>query len=135
MEKYTIEDSDESETSNDNKILNHDKTYVFKDADIDADIDVDAYADIDADADDDDDDDLEIRLNRIEKKINLIYNILCKDVKPSNEHMNKHIQFIENTYDKLKKPINYVTDTINSYMISEKEELGEDDYNNKRLLK
>ena len=128
MEKYTIEDSDESETSNDNKILNHDKTHVFKDANIDADID----ADVDTEADDDD---LEIRLNRIEKKINLIYNILCKDVKPSNENMNKHIQFIENTYDKLKKPINYVTDTINSYMISEKEELGEDDYNDKRLLK
>ena len=142
MEKYTIEDSDESETNNDNKILNHDKTHVLKDADIELDIDVDIDADIDADADDDadintdaDDDDLEIRLNRIEKKINLIYNILCKDVKPSNENMNKHIQFIENTYDKLKKPINYVSETINSYMIRDKEELGEDDYNDKRLLK
>jgi len=120
MEKYTIEDSDESETSNDNKIMNHNKNH-------------DGNATID-DADIDDDVDLEIRLDRMEKKINLIYNILCKDVKPSNENMNKHIQFIEKTYDKLKHPINYVSNTINSYMLSDKQELGEDDYNNKRLL-
>ena len=44
MEKYTIGDSDESETSNDNKILNHDKTHVFKDADANIDIPLRSFA-------------------------------------------------------------------------------------------
>lgn len=52
---------------------------------------------------------------------------LSKNIKSMNEstsRMDNHIDFVENTYETLKKPLNYITDRVNrmsiGYIKSEK---------------
>ena len=53
-------------------------------------------------------DDIIKRLETIEKKLNIIND--------STSHMDNHIQFVENVYDKIKQPLAYATNKINYLM-------------------
>ena len=61
-----------------------------------------------------------IRLNTMEKKIDNINQqlidilILLNDNKRDCEKMSSHIDFIDGVYDKLKLPIDYVCNKMNS---------------------
>lgn len=66
-----------------------------------------------------DNEELKKRLDILEIKIDLIIDILRMNVEPNCEKMNKHIDFIDNVYDKLKTPLDYVSSMINSKCIEE----------------
>ena len=48
---------------------------------------------------------LEEKITRLEKKIDMLIDT-CS-------HMDNHINFVENTYDKFKTPLNFVADKVN----------------------
>lgn len=48
---------------------------------------------------------LDLILQRLEKKLDLIHQ--------NTKHMEEHINFVENTYDKVKTPFHYLMDKIN----------------------
>ena len=78
---------------------------------------------------------LDIKINRIDKKIdvlndklNNILDIIQKDIQPDCNKMVGHVNFVENVYDNLKKPINYIANKVNSIReIEMSQDLGEDD--------
>ena len=53
------------------------------------------------------------RLDKIEIQLNII-NEKQYDIDKSTKNMDNHIQFIENVYDKLKKPLLFATNKINN---------------------
>ena len=53
-------------------------------------------------------DDIIKRLEAIENKLNIIND--------STSHMDNHIQFVENVYDKIKQPLAYAANKITYYM-------------------
>ncbi len=55
------------------------------------------------------------RLERIEEKIDSIEK-KQNDIQNSTSHMDNHIQFIENVYDKVKQPLAYATNKLNNLM-------------------
>lgn len=69
-------------------------------------------------------DDLQKKLDRIERKLDFIITILHhdnKDIKENCKKMGNHIQFIENVYDSVRTPLNYLTNKVN-YMLGNKNE-------------
>jgi hypothetical protein len=68
---------------------------------------------------------IEKRLNILEKKLDLIINILNNDVKENCEKMGGHINFVEKVYDNVKNPLYYICNKINYITNGEKKELEE----------
>lgn len=48
------------------------------------------------------------------KMLNDILKLINNDVKKNCDKMNEHIEFVENVYDAVKSPLNYICNTINS---------------------
>jgi tetrahydromethanopterin S-methyltransferase subunit G len=48
------------------------------------------------------------------KLLNDILKLLNNDVKKKCDKMNEHIEFVENVYDAVKSPLNYICNSINS---------------------
>lgn len=63
---------------------------------------------------------LEIKLNKIEQKLDKIIELLEKDCKK----MVDHIDFVENVYDNIKMPFYYVMDKV-SLLVTDKKILRE----------
>lgn len=64
------------------------------------------------------------------KKINKILMELIKSVEKSNgscRKMEDHISFVECTYEKLRSPLDYITDRVNSFRGVEMNQLPETD--------
>ena len=61
---------------------------------------------------------LEIKLNKIEQKLDKIIELLEKDCKK----MVDHIDFVENVYDNIKMPFYYVMDKV-SLLVTDKKML------------
>ena len=53
------------------------------------------------------------RLEQIEKKLDLILELLQKDVQPNCQKMNTHINFIENVYENVKNPLGFICSKVN----------------------
>ena len=51
------------------------------------------------------------------KMLNDILKLISNDVKKKCDKMNEHIEFVENVYDAVKSPLNYICNTINSNTI------------------
>ena len=47
------------------------------------------------------------KINRLEVKINLILELLQKEVHPNCQKMGNHIDFVENVYDNVKNPLGF----------------------------
>ena len=61
------------------------------------------------------------KINNIEQQLNIIHNKLdsllnvCNiDIKENCNKMSHHIDFIENIYKSIKKPLNYLIDSLNN---------------------
>lgn len=68
---------------------------------------------------------LENKIDLILEKIDKMNEIVNNDVKENCEKMGEHIEFVEKVYKKVKRPMEYVTNSVN-YMIKAKpEELPE----------
>ena len=48
---------------------------------------------------------LENKIDELEKKIDIILNLLKYDIKENCNKMGKHIDFVENVYDNVKNPL------------------------------
>jgi archaellum component FlaC len=55
------------------------------------------------------------RLDKIEEKIDNLEHKQNK-IETNTEKMDNHIQFVENVYDKVKQPLLYVSNKVNSYI-------------------
>lgn len=55
--------------------------------------------------------DISVRIENIEKKLNLILEILEKNTEDCNK-MSSHIDFIETIYENVKNPLGYVCEKI-----------------------
>ena len=65
---------------------------------------------------------VEERLTNIEKKIDLLLEKMEISVKECNK-MGEHIDFIENVYDTVKKPLNFICDKVNIFSNNEQKQL------------
>jgi hypothetical protein len=54
------------------------------------------------------------KLDNNNKLLNEVLKILNNDVKNNCQKMNEHIDFVENVYDVVKSPLNYICNSINS---------------------
>lgn len=57
---------------------------------------------------------IEKNINNLDNKINLLINTINKDVKENCEKMSSHIDFIENVYENVKAPMDYICDKFNN---------------------
>jgi hypothetical protein len=57
-------------------------------------------------------------LNEINKKLDRIEERLIK-LERTQDKMDTHIDFIENVYENVKHPLNFVTNKINNYISNE----------------
>ena len=57
---------------------------------------------------------MEERLDQIEKKLDLILELLQEDVKKNCEKMGSHIDFVENVYDNVKNPLGFLCNKVNT---------------------
>jgi hypothetical protein len=74
---------------------------------------------------------LENQFKIIEKKLDKILEVLEKDCKK----MNDHIDFVENVYDNVKMPFYYIMNKVNYLVSSENKNILDSEHNNeKRLL-
>ena len=61
---------------------------------------------------------LESKCNEIEKKLDIIIELLTKNSKSCNK-MSEHIDFVENVYENVKHPLSFICNKINS-IVSQK---------------
>jgi len=74
---------------------------------------------------------LENQFKIIEKKLDKILEVLEKDCKK----MNDHIDFVENVYDNVKMPFYYIMNKVNYLVSSDNKGILDSEHNNeKRLL-
>ena len=59
--------------------------------------------------------DIEEKLNKIDKKVDLILELLDTDLKKNCEKMGNHIDFVETVYDKVRNPLGFMCNRINEY--------------------
>tara|TARA_Y100001958_G_C21126049_1_gene468763 strand:- start:10 stop:234 length:225 start_codon:yes stop_codon:yes gene_type:complete len=59
--------------------------------------------------------DTDERLEEIERKIDYIINLLENDIKKNCTKMGGHIDFVENVYDNVKNPLEYICNKVNYY--------------------
>jgi|TARA_A100001037_G_C15079185_1_gene603339 hypothetical protein len=57
---------------------------------------------------------IEERLSKIEEKIEIILDLLQKDVKPNCDKMGNHISFVEGVYDNVKSPLDFICNKVNN---------------------
>lgn len=60
---------------------------------------------------------LDEKLDKLEKKIDCILEILETKVSKECEKMSTHIDFIDKVYEKVKNPLNFITNKINHVYI------------------
>lgn len=58
-------------------------------------------------------DEIILRLNRVEDKVDKIIHILEGSLKQNCEKMGEHINFVENVYENVKHPLNYLCNKVN----------------------
>ena len=58
---------------------------------------------------------LNLKLDKINDKLDSIMDILNRDVKEKCDKMGEHIDFIENVYDNMKNPLGYLCNRLNSF--------------------
>jgi len=58
---------------------------------------------------------LERKFDKIDKKLDLILEILNKDLKKNCKKMGEHIDFVENVYDNVKNPLGFLCNKINYF--------------------
>jgi hypothetical protein len=56
---------------------------------------------------------LEDKISNMDSKLNKIINLLENDVSKNCKKMNTHIDFIENVYENVKHPLNFVCSQFN----------------------
>lgn len=56
---------------------------------------------------------VEQRLDAIESKVDMILELLQKDVQPNCQKMNTHINFVENVYENIKNPLGFICCKVN----------------------
>lgn len=54
------------------------------------------------------------KLEMIETKVDMIYDLLSNDIKPDCNKMGNHIDFVEQVYDYVKYPLFYICNRISS---------------------
>ena len=55
------------------------------------------------------------KINRLEVKIDLILELLQKEVNPNCKKMGSHIDFVENVYDNVKNPLGFICNKVNYF--------------------
>ena len=58
-------------------------------------------------------DSLEYKLIDLEVKLNKITELLENDVKPNCNKMSSHIDFVDNVYDTVKSPLDFICSKVN----------------------
>lgn len=58
--------------------------------------------------------DIKNRINNIEVKLDKILLLLETNIEKNCNKMGEHIEFIENVYSNVKRPLEYVCDKVNS---------------------
>jgi hypothetical protein len=58
---------------------------------------------------------LERKFDDINKKLDIIIEILNKDLKKNCKKMGEHIDFVENVYDNVKNPLGFLCNKINYF--------------------
>ena len=54
------------------------------------------------------------KIDKNNKMLNDIMDMLNNNVSKNCKKMNDHIEFVENVYDAVKQPLNYICNTLNS---------------------
>ena len=57
---------------------------------------------------------IDYKLIDLDVKLNKILNLLEKDVQPNCKKMSSHIDFVDNVYDNVKNPLDYLCNKINN---------------------
>ena len=65
------------------------------------------------------------RLSNIENKLDKLLSILDENMVENCNKMGEHINFVENVYKTVKKPLEYVSNRINAISNSEYKQLPE----------
>ena len=55
------------------------------------------------------------KINRLEVKMDLILELLQKEVHPNCKKMGSHIDFVENVYDNVKNPLGFICNKVNYF--------------------
>ena len=58
---------------------------------------------------------LEVKYENIENKLDIIINLINKNSKNCNK-MGEHIDFVENVYEKVKNPLGFICNKVNSFI-------------------
>ena len=58
------------------------------------------------------DHEIETRFTDLENKIDLILEILQKDVQPNCKKMSSHIDFVDNVYENVKNPLGFICSKV-----------------------
>lgn len=69
--------------------------------------------------------DIKNRLSNIENKLDKLLSILDENMVENCNKMGEHIDFVENVYKTVKKPLEYVSNKINAISNSEYKQLPE----------
>ena len=69
--------------------------------------------------------DIKNRLSNIENKLDKLLSILDENMVENCNKMGEHIDFVENVYITVKKPLEYVSNKINAISNSEYKQLPE----------
>ena len=56
---------------------------------------------------------LQNKIEIIESKVDVILELLQKDVQPNCQKMNTHINFVENVYENVKNPLGFICSKVN----------------------
>ena len=62
-------------------------------------------------------DEIKTRLDILERKIDLILELLNTDLRPNCEKMSSHIDFIYKVYETVQHPLNYICSKVNNKAI------------------
>ena len=57
---------------------------------------------------------IDYKLIDLDVKLNKILNLLEEDVQPNCKKMSSHIDFVDNVYDNVKNPLDYLCNKINN---------------------
>jgi hypothetical protein len=58
-------------------------------------------------------DSLEEKINDLDDKLSDILILLERDIKPNCNKMSSHIDFVDNVYDTVKSPLNFICNKVN----------------------
>lgn len=64
---------------------------------------------------------IEEKIDALDIKLQKIWDLLENNVSKNCEKMETHIEFIENVYDNVKQPLQYLCDSFNTLMISKED--------------